>query len=101
MSMITILSLRFHIMLIAECVIEARSDDAVIQEMQRFPESELLQRSCCFMIQNLVVRSPENIAIFLRNVIEKLMRKDKMNYKSYKNVATDALRDFGLDSCNL
>ncbi|KAF3643272.1 putative armadillo repeat-containing protein 6-like isoform X2 [Capsicum annuum] len=44
----------------AACAVEAGAGDIVIRAMQRFPESELLQRSCCFMIRNLVVRNPEN-----------------------------------------
>ncbi|XP_015059111.1 armadillo repeat-containing protein 6 isoform X1 [Solanum pennellii] len=96
MSMITVLSLRFPHN--AACAIEAGAGDIVIQAMQRFPESELLQRSCCFMIRNLVVRNPENRTILLGNGIEKLIRKAKMNYKSCKNAATDALRDLGLDN---
>lgn len=39
--------------------------------------------------------------ILLGNGIEKLIRKAKMNYKSCKNAATDALRDLGLDNYNL
>ncbi|KAK6776163.1 hypothetical protein RDI58_027164 [Solanum bulbocastanum] len=99
MSMITVLSLRSPHN--AACAIEAGAGDIVIQAMQRFPESELLQRSCCFMIRNLVVRNPENRTILLGNGIEKLIRKAKMNYKSCKNAATDALRDLGLDNYNL
>ncbi|MCD7470492.1 hypothetical protein HAX54_010407 [Datura stramonium] len=99
MSMITVLSLRSPHN--AACAIEAGAGDIVIQAMQRFPESEPLQRSCCFMIRNLVVRNPENRTILLGNGIEKLIRKAKMNYKSCKNAATDALRDLGLDSYNL
>lgn len=99
MSMITVLSLRSPHN--AACAIEAGAGDVVIQAMQRFPESELLQRSCCFMIRNLVVRNPENRTILLGNGIEELIRKAKMNYKSCRNAATDALRDLGLDSYNL
>lgn len=39
--------------------------------------------------------------ILLGNGIEKLIRKAKMNHKSCKNAATDALRDLGLDNYNL
>ncbi|CAN4088852.1 unnamed protein product [Withania somnifera] len=99
MSMITVLSLRSPHN--AACAIEAGAGDVVIQAMLRFPESELLLRSCCFMIRNLVVRNPENRTILLGNGIEELIRKAKMNYKSCKNAATDALRDLGLDGYNL
>ncbi|XP_016552835.2 armadillo repeat-containing protein 6 isoform X2 [Capsicum annuum] len=85
----------------AACAVEAGAGDIVIRAMQRFPESELLQRSCCFMIRNLVVRNPENRTILLGNGIEKLIRKAKMNCKSCKNAAADALRDLGLDNFNL
>ncbi|KAJ8530952.1 hypothetical protein K7X08_023833 [Anisodus acutangulus] len=98
MSLITVLSLRSPHN--AARAIEAGAGDIVIQAMQRFPESELLQRSCCFMIRNLVVRNPENRTILLGNGIEKLIRKAKI-YKSCKNAATDALRDLGLDNYNL
>ncbi|PHT68559.1 hypothetical protein T459_28046 [Capsicum annuum] len=116
----------------AACAVEAGAGDIVIRAMQRFPESELLQRSCCFMIRNLVVRNPENRqvstglhilspqynqaivennvvhsanagcqTILLGNGIEKLIRKAKMNCKSCKNAAADALRDLGLDNFDL
>ncbi|WMV55343.1 hypothetical protein MTR67_048728 [Solanum verrucosum] len=73
MSMITVLSLRSPHN--AACAIEAGAGDIVIQAMQR--------------------------TILLGNGIEKLIRKAKMNYKSCKNAATDALRDLGLDNYNL
>ncbi|KAG5577130.1 hypothetical protein H5410_057264 [Solanum commersonii] len=73
MSMITVLSLRSPHN--AACAIEAGAGDIVVQAMQR--------------------------TILLGNGIEKLIRKAKMNYKSCKNAATDALRDLGLDNYNL
>ncbi|XP_075108465.1 uncharacterized protein LOC107781027 [Nicotiana tabacum] len=99
MSMITVLSLRSPNN--AARAVEAGAGDTVIQAMQRFPESDQLLKSCCFMIRNLVVRNPENRTILLGNGIEKLIRKAKMNHKSCKNAATDALRDLGLDNYNL
>lgn len=56
--MITVLSLRSPNN--AARAVEAGAGDTVIQAMQRFPESDQLLKSCCFMIRNLVVRNPEN-----------------------------------------
>ncbi|KAF3628013.1 hypothetical protein CQW23_26194 [Capsicum baccatum] len=59
----------------AACAVEAGAGDIVIRAMQR--------------------------TILLGNGIEKLIRKAKMNCKSCKNAAADALRDLGLDNFNL
>lgn len=40
--------------------IESGAGDLAIQAMQKFPESDLLQKNSCFMIRNLVARNPEN-----------------------------------------
>nr|GMD32303.1 armadillo repeat-containing protein 6 [Ipomoea batatas] len=58
MSIICVLSLRSPDK--AARAIEAGAGDLAIHAMNRFPESEQLQRSACFMIRNLVVRNPEN-----------------------------------------
>nr|GLL23679.1 armadillo repeat-containing protein 6 [Ipomoea trifida] len=98
MSIICVLSLRSPDK--AARAIEAGAGDLAIHAMNRFPESEQLQRSACFMIRNLVVRNPENRALLLGNGIEKLIRKAKSNHRSCKDAATDALRDLGLDDYN-
>lgn len=85
----------------AACAIESGAGDLAIQAMQRFPDSDQLQRNSCFMIRNLVARNLENRTLLLGNGIEALLRKAKGSHKSCKNAATDALRDLGLDNYNL
>ncbi|KAL3515248.1 hypothetical protein ACH5RR_022150 [Cinchona calisaya] len=80
--------------------IEAGAGDLAIQAMQRFSESEQLQRNACLMIRNLVVRNAENRTILLGHGIEKLIRKAKGSHKICKDAATDALRDLGVDNYN-
>lgn len=58
MSMITTLCLRSPEN--AACAIESGAGDLAIQTMNKFPLSDQLQRSSCFMIRNLVVRNAEN-----------------------------------------
>lgn len=58
MSIMCVLSLRSPDR--AARAVEAGAGDLAIQAMDRFPESEQLQRNACFMIRNLVVRNPEN-----------------------------------------
>lgn len=67
--------------------------NAGCQEVFSRPVSQELSK---FDIVNVFCRT-----ILLGNGIEKLIRKAKMNYKSCKNAATDALRDLGLDNYNL
>ncbi|XP_027105897.1 uncharacterized protein [Coffea arabica] len=80
--------------------IEVGAGDLAIQAMQRFPDSEQLQRIACLMIRNLVVRNAENRKILLSHGIENLVRKAKGSHKICKDAATDALRDLGLDNYN-
>ncbi|XP_027160152.1 armadillo repeat-containing protein 6 [Coffea eugenioides] len=80
--------------------IEVGAGDLAIQAMQRFPDSEQLQRNACLMIRNLVVRNAENRKILLSHGIEKHVRKAKGSHKICKEAATDALRDLGLDNYN-
>lgn len=80
--------------------IQAGAGDLAIQAMERFPDSDQLQRSACLMIRNLAVRNPENRILLLGGGIEKLIRKAKASHKSCRDAATDALRDLGLDSYN-
>ncbi|KAL3621179.1 hypothetical protein CASFOL_036091 [Castilleja foliolosa] len=80
--------------------IESGAGDLAFQAMQKFPESDLLQRNSCFMIRNLVVRNPENRKILLGNGIEELIRRAKQSHKGCKAAATDALRDLGVDNYN-
>lgn len=40
--------------------IQAGAGDFAIQAMERYPDSDQLQRIACLMIRNLVVRNPEN-----------------------------------------
>lgn len=77
---------------------EAGAGDLAIQAMQKFPVAQLMQRSACFMIRNLVVRNPENRTLLLNNGVEKHVRLAKRNHASCKVAATDALRDLGLDN---
>lgn len=44
----------------AACAIEAGAGDLAIHAMQKFPAAQLMQRSSCLMIRNLVVRNPGN-----------------------------------------
>lgn len=81
--------------------IEAGAGELASQALQRFPQSDQLQRSACFMIRNLVVRNPENRKLLLGNGIEKLIRKAKGSHRICKDAATDALRDLGVDNYNL
>ncbi|XP_073027613.1 uncharacterized protein [Primulina eburnea] len=85
----------------ATVAIEAGAGELAIQAMQRFPQSDQLQRSACFMIRNLVARNQENRKILLGNGIEQLIRKAKGNHRICKDAATDALRDLGVDNYNL
>lgn len=85
----------------ASRAVEAGAGDLAIQAMLKFPGAQLLQRNACIMIRNLVVRNRENRTILLKNDIEKLIRKAKGNHLTCKDVATDALRDLGLDNYNL
>ncbi|KAL0356793.1 UNVERIFIED_CONTAM: hypothetical protein Scaly_1365000 [Sesamum calycinum] len=80
--------------------IESGAGDLAIQAMQKFPQSDQLQRSSCFMIRNLVVRNPENRKLLLSHGIEELIRRAKQSHKSCKDAATDALRDLGVDNYN-
>ncbi|KAG8368325.1 hypothetical protein BUALT_Bualt15G0033900 [Buddleja alternifolia] len=80
--------------------IESGAGDLAIQAMQKFPQSDQLQKNSCFMIRNLVVRNPENRKILIGNGIEQLIRGAKRNHKSCKDAATDALRDLGVDNYN-
>lgn len=84
----------------AACAIEAGAGDLAIHAMQKFPAAQLMQRSSCLMIRNLVVRNPGNRTILLNNGIDKFIRKAKENHDSCKDAATDALRDLGLDDYN-
>ncbi|XP_047975065.1 armadillo repeat-containing protein 6-like [Salvia hispanica] len=101
MSIITTLCLRSPEN--AARVIESGAGDLAIQTMKKFPQSDQLQRSSCFMIRNLVVRMQiaENRKILLNNGIEQLIRRAKQTHKNCKAAATDALRDLGLDNYNL
>ncbi|KAH6825934.1 ARM repeat superfamily protein [Perilla frutescens var. hirtella] len=98
MSIITTLCLRSPNN--AARAIESGAGDLAIQAMDRFPQSDQLQRSSCFMIRNLVVRNPENRKLLLANGIEQVIRRAKQSHKSCKDAATDALRDLGLDNYN-
>ncbi|CAH9125820.1 unnamed protein product [Cuscuta epithymum] len=98
MSIFTVLCLRSPEK--AARAIEAGAGDLAIQSMERFLQSEQLQRNACFMIRNLVARNPENRVLLLANGIEKLIRKAKSTHKSCKAAATDALRDLGLVDYN-
>ncbi|KAK2991476.1 hypothetical protein RJ640_016511 [Escallonia rubra] len=98
MSIICTLSLRSPEN--AARAVEAGAGDLAIQSMQRFPGSLLLQRNSCLMIRNLVVRNPENRSLFLKNGIEKIIRRAKENHEGCKDAAIDALRDLGLDNYN-
>ncbi|CAH9057670.1 unnamed protein product [Cuscuta europaea] len=98
MSIFTVLCLRSPEK--AARAIEAGAGDLAIQSMERFLQSEQLQRNACFMIRNLVARNPENRVLLLANGIEKLVRKAKSTHKSCKAAATDALRDLGLVDYN-
>ncbi|KAL3814198.1 hypothetical protein ACJIZ3_015466 [Penstemon smallii] len=80
--------------------IESGAGDFAIQAMQKFPQSDQLQKNSCFMIRNLVARNVENRKILLSNGIEELIRRAKGSHKSCKAAATDALRDLGLDNYN-
>ncbi|KAL8060533.1 hypothetical protein ABFX02_02G030800 [Erythranthe guttata] len=80
--------------------IESGVGDFVVQAMQKFPESDLLQRHSCFMIRNLVARNLENRKILLAIGIEELIRRAKQRHKGCKDAATDALRDLGVDNYN-
>ncbi|GER50425.1 armadillo repeat-containing protein [Striga asiatica] len=80
--------------------IESGAGDLAIQAMQKFPDSDQLQRNSCFMIRNLVVRNRENRKLLLVNGIEGLIRKAKQSHRSCKDAATDALRDLGVDNYN-
>lgn len=58
MSIITTLCLRSPEN--AGRAMESGAGELAIQVMDRFPQSDQLQKSSCFMIRNLVVRNPEN-----------------------------------------
>ncbi|KAG6408891.1 hypothetical protein SASPL_131917 [Salvia splendens] len=98
MSIITTLCLRSPEN--AARAIESGAGDLAIQTMKKFPQSDQLQRSSCFMIRNLVVRNAENRKILLNNGIEQLIRRAKQSHTNCKAAATDALRDLGLDNYN-
>ncbi|VFQ65803.1 unnamed protein product [Cuscuta campestris] len=98
MSIISVLCLRSPGN--AARAIEAGAGDLAIQSMERFIESEQLQRNACFMIRNLAVRNPENRDLLLANGVEKLIRKAKSTHRSCKVAATDALRDLGVVNYN-
>ncbi|CAI9104377.1 OLC1v1003035C1 [Oldenlandia corymbosa var. corymbosa] len=98
MSLISVLCLRSPDN--ASHAVEAGAGDLAMQAMQRYPESDQLQRNACLMIRNLVVRNAENRTILLGHGIEKLIRKAKASHKVCKDAATDALRDLGLDNYN-
>lgn len=98
MSIICVLSLRSPEN--AARAVEAGAGDLAIQAMQKFPVAYQMQKQCCLMIRNLVVRNLENRTILLGNGIEKLIRKAKRSQDSCKDAATAALRDLGLDDYN-
>ncbi|PKA55479.1 hypothetical protein AXF42_Ash006681 [Apostasia shenzhenica] len=95
MSIITTLSLRSPEN--AALAVEAGAGNLAILAMQKFPAAHQMQRQSCFMIRNLVARSPENRTILLNAGIEKLIRRAKGSHGSCKDAATAALRDLGLD----
>lgn len=45
--------------------IEAGAGDLAIQAMRKFPSAYQMQKQCCLMIRNLVVRNPENRCVSL------------------------------------
>ena len=63
MALISVLSLRSPEN--AARAIEAGAGELAIQAMQNFPTAPLLQRNCCLMIRNLVVRNSENRLVFV------------------------------------
>ncbi|KAM5549153.1 hypothetical protein ABKV19_000536 [Rosa sericea] len=95
MSLISVLALRSPEN--AARAIEAGAGELAIQAMQNFPAAQLLQRNCCLMIRNVVVRNSENRTIMLNSGVEKCIRNAKQTHAICKEAATDALRDLGLD----
>ncbi|CAA7395814.1 unnamed protein product [Spirodela intermedia] len=80
--------------------IEAGAGDLAIQAMRKFPSAYQMQKQCCLMIRNLVVRNPENRTILLGNGVERLIRKAKSSSAICKEAASAALRDLCLDDYN-
>ncbi|KMZ73426.1 putative Armadillo repeat-containing protein [Zostera marina] len=95
MSIICTLSLRSPEN--AARAVEAGVGDMAILAMQKFTSAYQMQKQCCLMIRNLVVRNVENRSILLGLGIEKLIRRAKSSHESCNDAASAALRDFGFD----
>ncbi|CAA6659500.1 unnamed protein product [Spirodela intermedia] len=74
--------------------IEAGAGDLAIQAMRKFPSAYQMQKQCCLMIRNLVVRNQKTgVTILLGNGVERLIRKAKSSSAICKEAASAALRD--------
>ncbi len=80
---------------------QAGAVDALLTVMTSQPQTGSVQRQCCIVLRNMVVRNPELRPVYLGQGAEALLRAAKKAHpKTCLDVGYAALRDLGLDKYN-
>ena len=80
---------------------QAGAVDTLLGVMTSQAASPSVQRQCCMLLRNMVVRNLELRPVFLGQDAEALLRAAKrLHPKTCSDVGAAALRDLGLDNYN-